>query len=383
MPFSIGDVEKLTRTRGPERSAALLRAAGETFTRESTHSERESRLFQDIVAELYDRCSIEARHALAMTVAGHKGIPKPVVRRLYRDRIEVARPIILKSPALDELELLRIAGMGGEHVVALAERRNLPLVVVQSVFLKGNRSATAALIANRTISLEAVPLDRLVAAAGGDRALCDQLALRPDIPGDRLIDLFLNLGRAGRERVVAAVEHRILGASLARKVPHTPVAPAGRSHYPLYKAIFSNNRDALVSLLSRDFNLRRLLVERIVDDPTGEPLAILIKATGIPADRAIASFADINPILGRRSDVIRALTRFYDRISLKAALHIIERWRASHPAEAIAPPHMAAPEHRAVRADAAPDGRLASPIQRSHPPAANEEPPQKGTQSAA
>lgn len=351
MSFSIADVEHLARSAGPDKSLALLRTSTEVYVRESSHSDRERRLFQDIVADLFDTCGNEGKRLLATLVAAHPDIPKPVLRLLYRETIDIARPVILRSPALDEFELLRIAGVGNAHMEALAERPDLPLVVLQAIFMQNNRRATAALIANRSVSLDPVPLDKLIAAAGTDRSLCDQLALRQDIPGDRLIDLFLELGRAGRQRVVAAVEHRLLGASLARKAGGLSVSPPLRSHYPLYKAIFSHDRAGLVSLLSQDLNLRRTLVERIVDDATGEPLAILLKATGIPADRAIASFADINPALGQTSDLVRNLTRFYDRISVKAALHIIDKWRISHPGDAAAPPHLAAPEQRLTRAE--------------------------------
>ncbi|PLX39047.1 MAG: hypothetical protein C0606_00430 [Hyphomicrobiales bacterium] len=351
MSFSIADFEKLARNAGPDRSAALLRACAELYASEDKHTERERRLFQSIVYDLFGTCGSDGKRVLADLVAAHPETPKPVLRLLYREPIDIARQVILRSPQLDELEMLRIANLGGAHLQTLAERPDLPLLALQAIVMADDLGAIGALIGNRSVSLEPVPFEKLLQAVTRNHRLGDQLALRPDIAGERLVEIFLDLGRAGRERVVAAVEHKLLGASVGRKPIPVTTKVSGNGHYPLYKAIYSRDRELLLSLLAQEFDLRRTLVERILDDATGEPIAVLLKASGIPTDRAIAAFSDIIPTLAQSSDKVRSLTRFFDRLSVKAALYLIDQWRISDQPAMRVPPHLVSPVHKLAAAE--------------------------------
>src|SRR5271154_1173567 len=84
-------------------------------------NERERGLMRDILRRLTKDVEMAIRIAVAQRLNEDVTAPLELIRMLVEDSIEVARPLILKSPLLREediLELISRAGVGHQEAVA-------------------------------------------------------------------------------------------------------------------------------------------------------------------------------------------------------------------------------------------------------------------------
>jgi hypothetical protein len=110
-------------------------------------------------------------------------------------------------------------------------------------------------------------------------------------------------------------------------------------------AALSRNRAKFTSLLEQALRLPREKAERIVDDPSGEPLLVAAKALAMPSVVLQRVLMFIDPAIGESVQRVFELAGLYERIHVQAALRIIASLRGDE----IAKPHR--PAHRPMYYD--------------------------------
>ncbi|MBZ9934972.1 DUF2336 domain-containing protein [Mesorhizobium sp. BR1-1-16] len=113
------------------RDAALLRATTELFVLEATHDPDEIRRFEELATHFLPRVSAADRAFVAERLSRSQDAPSAILRQLGKDLLEIASPILKRSPALGEFDFLTImASTGHGHHRLIATRADLsPLVV--------------------------------------------------------------------------------------------------------------------------------------------------------------------------------------------------------------------------------------------------------------
>ena len=102
---------------------------------------------------LYDHEPL-ARRVLADTLKRMTDVPRDIVLSLTRDEAQVARPILRRSPLLDDDDLVEIARESTRsHRLAIAERISLSAKVVQALCESRDPHVIRSLIANETAAL--------------------------------------------------------------------------------------------------------------------------------------------------------------------------------------------------------------------------------------
>ncbi|MBY0362655.1 MAG: DUF2336 domain-containing protein [Phreatobacter sp.] len=103
-----------------------------------------------VIARLIADVTPEGRMAIAERVAGDPKAPLRVVEQLAEDDwIDVAAPVLARSPRLSEETLLRVIDSKGQsHLLAISRRRAIPPVVADTLALRGNRAVVRALARN-------------------------------------------------------------------------------------------------------------------------------------------------------------------------------------------------------------------------------------------
>lgn len=185
----------------------------------------------EIFLSLAKQAEREVRRALAERLAGADWAPAALVNLLALDEIEIARPVILSSPILQDDDLLRVLIEASlEHQIAVARRPRISGRVADAVIDRGEPAVLAALATNRTAEVSAEGLRRLVEHSRRIAALRGPLIRHPRLTQALAQEMYHWLGDALRQSIVARfeVDEPRLGAAVYDAVEGV-LRPAGRS----------------------------------------------------------------------------------------------------------------------------------------------------------
>lgn len=195
--FADGDSRQ--RERMLERIADLFLAGAPRF------SEAHVALFDQVIGLLAAAIETRARARLSEKLADVENPPPAVIRKLARDEIVVARPVLARSPALADRDLVEAARRGGRgHMLAISERRELSEPVTDVLVQEGDRVVVNAVASNPGARFSDKGYDALVARSQADELLQAALGRRQDIPQRHMTVLFELAKKAARERLQIA-----------------------------------------------------------------------------------------------------------------------------------------------------------------------------------
>ena len=159
--------------------ASLYRVQG------SHLSDRECALMHDILRRLTNDVEMAIRIALAERLAEDTTAPHELILLLADDRIEVARPIILRSPLLTDTDVLRmIVECDVPHQEAVASRENISEPVTEALAKCEAESVLIALVRNETAKISSVTFETLVEKSRCVANLQDPLVRRNELPAE-------------------------------------------------------------------------------------------------------------------------------------------------------------------------------------------------------
>src|SRR5215468_8547357 len=118
-------LDSLARRDGVDIRPTLIRVLTDLYVQKPAHTAEEERHYTELVLRLIDAVDQGARAAIAKKLATYPGAPPAVARRLARDAIEVAEPVLRHCAVLTSLELdAIIRDFGWNHAVVIAARRD-------------------------------------------------------------------------------------------------------------------------------------------------------------------------------------------------------------------------------------------------------------------
>jgi uncharacterized protein (DUF2336 family) len=357
------------------RDAALLRATTDLFAQELAHDRDEIRRYEELATHFLPRVSPEDRAFVAEQLAVRLDAPQSVIRMLAKDRVDIARHVIGQSPVLGPLDLLTIiAATGPDHHRLIAGRANLAPEVEHALRLVGDQATLDLLGAgedDRGVAGDveiSSPVEMPTAAAEPpDVAQGRNDALRAR--AERLdVWQFLGLDRAARLRLMAALATR----SPVRRYAG-PASRLDRAFRTILSAAQivgfarSGQRQALVEAVSSGLGLQQEVVVACLDDATGEPAAVLLKALGLDNVQAQQVLLLATPTVGFDVNLFFRLTDLYAGMEKWIAEILVDAWRDNEARPAPRhEPHLAenGARRRPAAAERTPD-RLPPPAERA------------------
>jgi len=294
-------LDSLARRDGVDIRPTLVRVLTDLYVQKPTHSAEEERHYTELALRLIDSVDLATRVTVAKKIAAYAGAPPAVARRLARDVIEVAEPILRNSRVLTAAEIDAVVrDFGTSHAAIIAERRE---------------SAPAT----------ATPTAR------------QQAPVAPPVQNPHreseigLADLFFSADPA---------ERRILLMSLGSVEAETPqaVQPV-ETNRALEAAALGRDRAGFAKLLESALGLTHEQADRIVADPSGEPLLIAAKALAMPSVALQRILMFIDPAIGESVQRVFDLAGLYERISADAAHKIVASLRGREPVRTRRPAH--------------------------------------------
>lgn len=320
------------------RDSALLRATTELFVQELIHDRDEIQRYEELATHLLAKVPDGDRGYVAERLAIRLDAPLGVMRLLAKDKIEIAQPVLKHSPVLGPLDLLSvIAATGPQHHRLIAERQGLAIEVQEALRISAVRSGIP-------------PDDR--ADQGAARAGAPKADIPPPpadasplaegaAPGSGRFDpwRFLALERPERLKIMA---------ELASRPPIRHYAgPSGRLDRA-FRAILSaaqvvgfargGQRQALIDAIAETLALDPRFVVASLEDSSGEPLAVLLKALGLDNIQAQQVFLLATSTVGQDVTIFFRLCDLYAGMEPVVAETLSEAWRA--PSRPAAPRHV-------------------------------------------
>jgi hypothetical protein len=243
---------------------------------------------------------------------------------LARDVIDVAAPILSGSRLLDTLTLLStIATTGAEHHRIIARRKELPEQVKRALRLTGDAEV-----------LRLVDGETSATPGGGPLAEPVSLGDFRHGPGT-LRDVhrdgrkFLELSR--RERLAILVDYATRPPTPTPNSTASRLDRAFRSILGAAKIVGfarAGQRDELVAAIADGLDLARDFVGGCLGDPTGEALAILLKALRLDSIQAQQVFLLATPS-GQDTSLFFPLADLYAGMEASVAETMADSWRAN------------------------------------------------------
>lgn len=157
--------------------ASLYRVQG------SHLNDRERGLMRDILHRLTHDVEMAIRIALAERLADDTSVPNDLILLLADDTIEVARPVILRSPLLTDEDMLRlIAERDNAHQEAVAARPYIGEAVTAALADCKTEAVLVTLVRNATAKISSATYEVLVERSKAVVGLQEPIARRADLP---------------------------------------------------------------------------------------------------------------------------------------------------------------------------------------------------------
>jgi uncharacterized protein (DUF2336 family) len=217
----------------------IFLAVASLYRVQDTHlSERERELMRDILRRLTKDVEMTIRIALAERLSEDTTAPHDLVLLLADDTIEVARPIILRSPLLSDDDVLKlVTECSTGHQEAVASRPNIGEPVTEALAKCEAETVLIALVRNATARISSVTYETLVEKSRKIAVLQDPLARRNDLPAelatkmcswvsDALKSYIVQNYAVENDRLTAAFDH---AETIVKSEPAPPKTPPAES----------------------------------------------------------------------------------------------------------------------------------------------------------
>jgi uncharacterized protein (DUF2336 family) len=354
----------MAREPSEERRRQLLKEVTDLFFETAdTISDSERAHFGEIMGRVAAEMETKVRQMLADRLAGHAAAPHSLIALLANDAIDVAKPVLERSPVLTDADLVAIAtGRSQDHLAAVAARPTVSETVSDQLVAHGDDRVLMNLVNNQGARFSRAGMAVVVDRAEANSQLHKPLVGRGDVPPDMLHRLFWSVSSQLRQRILettAAIPAEDLDRMLAEAETEVTAAlsrTAARGHHsgPAFDPAtldvaeqFARNKEAagqltqdlLVQLLrqnqvayfvagfARMTGVDSQTARRILYDPSGEAVGIACKAVGF--DRVYYS----NLLLmtdqsgSRKPEDVKKLVDLYDQLSPETAQRAMRFWK--------------------------------------------------------
>jgi len=313
------------------RRFTVIRVLTDLFLNDNGRmSANERNLHEEVLYATLSEAGPSARREIAERFAASNRPPQKVLRFLLRDEIDIARNLLLHSPAISDTELVSIAQETTlEHRLAIAQRGRISSSVVDALIATDEPCILLAVARNHGAEIGEESLHRLTAWSRHDSELAAALVSRDGNDSGTLCNLFWDAESELRGSIIARTGKSESNGALA----HAPIRVSGqterREAMKGLAALLTSQRQAQFQIfLAQMLGISSRLAARITADSSGEPFAIACKAAGFPGNAFTTLLLLYNPEVSQSIKRVYALSTLYEDLNPMAAWNFLEEWHA-------------------------------------------------------
>lgn len=312
---------------------------------------QERQLVDQMLTQLVGHIEVDLRARLAARLADRADAPPDVLVALAHDIISVARPLLERSKALSDSDLVSvISNKGHDHWVATAKREQLSASVTDALVATCDPDAVLSIARNKGALFSAEGLQKIVELSEQTPALCEPLLARTDMTPALahtmfwwtssklrldIVNRFTTDRRMLREALTDAIEEGMeafagdpdLMRTLSLMAPQKRYGPSLGED--LLAAARGKDLRKVVVMLGQYADIKPATAAHIVTDTGGEALAVVSKALGLTR-REFLQFALL--VASHREGTTRTaaevnrLTALFDSVATDRADVVLRYW---------------------------------------------------------
>ncbi|MBB6466893.1 uncharacterized protein (DUF2336 family) [Aminobacter lissarensis] len=304
--MSASDFRQIAIGRETGKPERLFRAAVSAFCALPRPSRREIGQLEDLTLPLFDKVSVEARRYVAAALSESEYAPFGLVRKLCDEPVDIAAPLLVRSPILSDVTLISLIGRHGlPHARAIARRPNLHKTIADLIRV---------LERPRLVYPEGAKQDEPATVASQA-----SVTVAPDVSNDPV------------PGALAENVRRKLRAMMTPAAPRQTVADEERApSYDKLKATALTGNDtffqtALADALEIDLHAARSITEK-----SGySSLIDALKALDLTEEQAFLLAASILPGQFAHAESVRLFLERYHALHRDVALDRVRDWKAA------------------------------------------------------
>ena len=349
---SLIDLIALAQEPSSAKRRELLRQITNIFmTSPEEINDSEMALYDTVMSQLSDDMETAVRAEIANTLARATTAPLGLLRRLASDDIDVAEPILERSKALTEGDLIHVvSNMSQDHLRAVSRRDEVPESVSGVIVRRGDDTTLHTLLSNDGARLSRASNEEVVQRAQANPALHEVVVNRADMPPDLLNEMYFVVETRLRERIMqendkldpsvvedalskgrdrVAVAHGSLPADYERINADVEILRKNEKLTPnlLAKYMRDPNPTYFLCALAQMADIDFLTARHVVNRREVDALAIACKAAGL--DKALFLTCAMI-MLGEQDNAMGKAAeygRLYQDLPQDTALRTIRFWR--------------------------------------------------------
>jgi uncharacterized protein (DUF2336 family) len=347
------DLIDLAQETSSQKRRELLREVTDLFfSPHAAHSEAEMGLFDSVLVQLSSEMEAAVRAELSGRFADASGAPRRLIFKLANDEsLEVAEPVLTRSNALSEDELLEVVKHRGQgHLRAVSKREAVSEAVSDVIVERGDDQTLGVLLRNDGARLSREASEAAVERAAKNPELHEAVVERANLPPDLLNEMYFVVEARLRQRILEenarldpALLENALRAGRKRVAAHDGALPADYDQAEAYvrelreadeltprvlarflrSGTMTHFLVALAQLADIDFHTAR----RIVEKRELDALAVVCKAADLEKalflTYAVVLLGTDNDAMGRAQEY----GRLYADLPRDTALRTLRFWR--------------------------------------------------------
>jgi len=291
------------------KAERLFRAAVSAFCSLTRPSRREIGQLEDLTLPLFDDVSVESRRYVAAALSECQYAPAALVRRLCEEPVDIAAPLLIRSRAVSDIDLIALIGRHGlPHARAIARRKDLNPTIADLI----RALERPTLVRSRDPETEA-PAAPTIAPAKAEAADDSATGQRASgIAAENARRRLRSMMRTGDEALAAKVD----------------AFPGSDTYVKLRETALTGNaaffQTALADALDVDFSTARSLTA----NQNYASLLAALRSLDLSEDRAFLITVAVYPSQFPHPQAIRTFLDRYRLLHRNAALDKVRLWKA-------------------------------------------------------
>jgi uncharacterized protein (DUF2336 family) len=311
----------LARDGSVDIRPVLLRVRTDLFLTAPSRSRDLLESFTALASALIPTVDIDTVATVARKLAPHRETPMAVIEALLECGGEIAEIVLSLSPLIPRYALEKIADEGSTPLLlALAARKGLDGGLMEHLVERRQPVVDERLARNGTMQLPAVVLDTLLQRARTDKPLATALSRRSDLTGADKASLFAHADQDGRDVIIQDLSR--LAELAARQRFRRQLLESDAAI--LVAAAAAGDRPGFVTTLAVLLNTGTPEAASLVDEPTGELMALALVSIGMTRVDAERIFLTRDPRIARSVARVFALSDLVRRVRQPVATRIID-----------------------------------------------------------
>lgn len=343
-PPELQGLVAIAREEGLDMRPILMRVLTDLYVSIETHTPDEIAQYQEIGGSLAAQVDADTACVVACKLAAYPATPVGVAEALVARGDDAARILLADASWLPRSMILAEAATGARLLAAaVAARTDLDPSLMRLLLARREPLIDVTLAANTAIALPADVRADLLARSREEEAVANALLARTDLGAGERAVLFLQADRVARLRIIEDAERVVQGRRRERAAPASPPELA----FGLESAAVSGDHQAFAGLMALALQTSPDRARRILDDRTGETLAVALVALGLSDEVITRIFMFRDPLIGHSTQKLFALVDLSRRVSPAAARLIMAAILGQEPRESVHQP-VADPARRAA-----------------------------------